>query len=97
MKRNHRAHAKIGWNGKSHVSTFFGIFRFYSAWGWSSLPRSYLSSEYLTSDIEACLLSAALHSESSNQDFDLAIEDSALIELNKDDEKLEEIPSKKVR
>ena len=61
------------------------------------MPRSYLSSEYLTSDIETCPLSATLHSESSNQDFDLAIEDSALIELNKDDEKLEEIPSKKVR
>ena len=38
---------------KSHVSTFFAIFRFYPAWNWARLPESYKTSAYLSTDTSA--------------------------------------------
>ena len=78
---------------------FFGIFRFYSSWSWSSLPSSYLTSEYLTSDIEHCSSSATMLSESNKQsslDTDLGMEDATLMELDNSDDVLDDIPCKKV-
>ena len=75
---------------------FLGIFRFYNAWGWSSLPSSYLNSEYLTNDVEHCSSSATTLLE-SNQVVDHEMEDATLMELDNDDDVIDEIPCKKVR
>ena len=74
---------------------FFGVFKHYPKWNWNALPRSYLNSEYLSSDARA--LASPLPKLASNGDLngDDILLDQTLMETD-EDETLDHLPHKKV-
>ena len=58
------------------MQIFFAVFTYRSTWNWNSLPKSYLESPYLSTDVNA-LVHASLLSDSVVEQTDMATDEQA--------------------